>query len=57
MDFDPEDRLPTEEERKTLRLVADRIPIAAVLIAVVEFGEPTSLFLDVCALTKPQNPS
>lgn len=30
--------LPTEEERRTLRLVADKIPIAAALIAVVEFG-------------------
>lgn len=33
-----EDELPTEEERKTLRLIADKIPLAAILIAVVEFG-------------------
>ncbi|KAL8279906.1 hypothetical protein RQP46_007756 [Phenoliferia psychrophenolica] len=44
IEFEYEDRLPTEEERKTLRLVADRIPLAAVLIAVVEFAERASYY-------------
>lgn len=33
------DDVPTEEERNTLRLVADKIPYTAWLIALVEFGE------------------
>lgn len=34
-----DDVTPTEEERSTLRLVSDKIPVAAYHIALVEFGE------------------
>lgn len=39
-----EDRLPTEEERKTLRLVSDKMPLASILIGVVEFAERASYY-------------
>lgn len=32
-------RLPTDEERATLRLVSASVPWAAYVIAIVEFGE------------------
>lgn len=60
IDYDYEDRLPTDEERKTLRLVADRIPIAAILIAVVEFGRhflnPTRIVFVYTFVSQPNVP-
>lgn len=33
------ERLPTDEERATLRLVSASVPWAAYVIAIIEFGE------------------
>lgn len=59
-----EHRLPTDEERATLRLVSAPVPWAAYAIAIVEFAERASyygcigsssiLFRDLCHLVETE---
>lgn len=43
-DADVDGRLPTAEERKSLRLVAAKLPKTAYLICLIEFAERASYF-------------
>ncbi|KAG6919236.1 hypothetical protein DXG01_008032 [Tephrocybe rancida] len=44
LDYDDPNRLPTDEERATLRLVSAPVPWAAYAIAIVEFAERASYY-------------
>lgn len=49
--MDADGRLPTNEERKTLRLVAAKLPSTAYLICLIEFAERASYF--GCVVSNP----